>query len=557
MTALSFFTLSNPLTDALYAQRALLYIDSIASEIETAEVWNEWKLADEAVRRFTVNNKSLPEVLTNLFNGAPISVSLRSASTELSSQLSGLSGLKRIAAESSSVVSAGTKHVAIQRIEATGEKPGVFRHIFNRTGDSLTPSALTRISPSVSGPFDITEHVPEMDLQARRTKIQSAVTNNKPPESNLTYVAEAYYFVPVQLALQLQSAGQYTCALDWFRTVYDYSRPVDQRKIYYGLVEEESLPNIQQRAEDWLLDPLDPHAIAATRAKAYTRFTLQSIVDCFLAAADADFTRDTSESLARARMLYLTASQLLDAPETMPEQGELQSGNLVQSVDSSPSERQLLADASADQPRPRTMGTVLARKTNLRAASHSALLGEPALSQAVLRIGTASRTLSTDVGPSPGFSLALISVPASQFCIPPNPVLKALRLRVESNLFKLRNGRNIAGMQRQIEPYSAPTNTESGLPMIGAGGQLVLPGTITFQPTSYRFSALLERAKQLAQLSGQMEAAMLSAIERSEAEAYNLLKARQDLHLTRAGVQLQDLRIREAQDGVKIADLQQ
>src|SRR5262249_14725784 len=162
----------------------------------------------------------------------------------------------------------------------------------------------------------------------------------------------AYYFVPMLLALQLQSAGQYTCALDWFRIVYDYSRPVDQRKIYYGLVEEESLPNIQQRAEDWLLDPLDPHAIAATRAKAYTRFTLQAIVECFIDAADADFTRDTSESLARARMLYLTASQLLDAPEI--KQQELQSGNLVQSVDRSPGERRLSADTRADQPRPRT-----------------------------------------------------------------------------------------------------------------------------------------------------------------------------------------------------------
>jgi hypothetical protein len=109
----------------------------------------------------------------------------------------------------------------------------------------------------------------------------------------------------------------------------------------------------------------------------------------------------------------------------------------------------------------------------------------------------------------------------------------------------------VANTRRRRHPHN------SCYPLIGAGGQLVLPGTITFQPTSYRFSALLERAKQLAQLSGQMEAAMLSAIERSEAEAYNLLKARQDLHLTRAGVQLQDLRIREAQDGVKIADLQQ
>ena len=69
-----------------------------------------------------------------------------------------------------------------------------------------------------------------------------------------------------------------------------------------------------------------------------------------------------------------------------------------------------------------------------------------------------------------------VPAPSYDFCIPPNPVLKALRLRAELNLYKLRTCRNIAGMERQLEPYAAPTDTISGLPMIGAGGQLVLPG---------------------------------------------------------------------------------
>jgi hypothetical protein len=59
-------------------------------------------------------------------------------------------------------------------------------------------------------------------------------------------------------------------------------------------------------------DPLNPHLIASTRLNAYTRFTLLSIVRCLLAYADAEFTRDTTESLPRARTLYRTALELLE-----------------------------------------------------------------------------------------------------------------------------------------------------------------------------------------------------------------------------------------------------
>ena len=61
----------------------------------------------------------------------------------------------------------------------------------------------------------------------------------------------------------------------------------------------------------WLLDPLNPHAIAATRRDAYTRYTVLQIVQCLFAWADSLFTTDTSESDAQARALYLTGLALL------------------------------------------------------------------------------------------------------------------------------------------------------------------------------------------------------------------------------------------------------
>lgn len=131
-----------------------------------------------------------------------------------------------------------------------------------------------------------------------------------------------------------------------------------------------------------------------------------------------------------------------------------------------------------------------------------------------------------------------------------------MRLHAELNLYKLRTCRNIAGLKRQLDLYAAPTDTTTGLPASGAGGQLTLPGIATLQPSLYRYPVLIERAKQLVQLAAQIEGAMLSALERRDAVAETLLQARQQLSLAQAGVRLHDLQVGEANDGVTLVDLQ-
>src|SRR5688500_13646596 len=104
--------------------------------------------------------------------------------------------------------------------------------------------------------------------------------------------------------------------------------------------------------------------------------------------------------------------------------------------------------------------------------------------------------------------------PSFQFCVPQNPEIKNLRSQAELNLAKLRSCRNIAGMKSELDVYAAPTDATSGLPTIGAGGQLSLPGISRFRPTLYKYVTLIERAKQLAQLASQMEGPMLSTLEK-------------------------------------------
>jgi len=278
---------------------------------------------------------------------------------------------------------------------------------------------------------------------------------------------EIFYFVPMALALQLQRSGEYTAALDWFQTVYAYNLPRAQRKIYPGLKQEVNGTPVLSRTEHWLRDFLNPHDLAevrSSRSNPYTRFTLMSLARCFLEFADAEFTNDTGDSLARARSLYLSA-------------------------------RNLLAEPDFDQIQPENENETLL----------------------------------------------------------PNPVLSALRKRIENQLAKLHQGRNISGMKREIE-IPTPPKTIVGLPTVGTGGQLVIPGSRPRQkPTPYRFSVLMERAKQLVGIAQQIEAAYLAALEKRDAENYNLKKAGFDLQLAEAGNKLQELRELEAINGEALA----
>jgi hypothetical protein len=548
--------------------------------------------------------------------------------------------------------------VAYQRSQFSDS--GVYWSAWTRdaASDLLTTGPEIAAAPVVAGPFDITERLTAAALQLRRQQIADDFLQNTPgPLSNLIWLEEAYYFVPVQIALQLQQRGQYTAALDWLRSVYDWSAPAGERKIYYGLSAEESLPTAFTRAPDWLLDPLNPHAIAETRADSYTRFTLISLIRCLLQDADAEFTNDTAESVPRAARLYEAVLDLLKSPEIEQRLGlcdqvigtlDINVGGpewvpvanrikdtltaigtvatLKQTVDAianaldgkGPAQDRLgrglaLAQAAVAQlPSAPSFGAALGDKPAVAARASRLLLANPAIAEAAVAAGaTASqdflhavsyvsgipaRILAEDNPPLPwlgdaglvppgnggGFGLPpfgdgiatrdpldmlihlkgrgngiFVPAPSYDFCIPPNPVLQVLRLRAELNLYKLRTCRDIAGVKRALDPYAAPTDTTSGLPQIGPGGALALPGTATLRPTAYRYKTLIERAKQLVTLASQIEAAMLAALEKRDAEFYAQLKARQDVSLTLAGVRLQDLRVQQAQDGVTLATLQQ
>ena len=318
-------------------------------------------------------------------------------------------------------------------------------------------------APLLDPQFAITDRFTESQLaERRRALIAPLLTTYTTLDAVPSHLKEVFYFVPLHLALELQKAGHFLPALEWYQTVYAYGRPPAERKIFTALDLEPKVSDVQRNPFEWLLHSLNPHDFAPRRRFAHTRFLLTSLSRCLIEFADAEFTRATAESLSLARTLYLTAVDLLGVPEMRPE------------------------DESTGNP------------------------------------------------------------------FPPNPIPDALRSRATLNLTKLRQGRNIAGMLRTAD---APADGIY-MPAAASAGTVVRPPS-PIRPTPYYFSVLIERAKHLASLAQQMEAAYLAALEKFDAETYNLLKARHDLELAGKSVDLQALRVNQAAEGATLALRQQ
>ncbi|HVG39502.1 MAG TPA: hypothetical protein VM870_09445 [Pyrinomonadaceae bacterium] len=469
--------------------------------------------------------------------------------------------------------------------------------------------------PSGAAPFDfvITEKLTERQQLDRPGQVGAWYAQNSLVSKSITTcLEEMFYFVPLHLALQLQKSGAYLAALDWFRLVYDYNaQPAFRRLVGLPPESATATDGFTRDAQNWLLDPLNPHSIAATRRNTYPRYTLMAIIRCLLEYADSEFTRETAETIPRARELYEKALELLEFGDLKQGRsaceeviGQLQitlkrsewqaigreiyetvskvsSPSALQSIvrelnaafagDQSDEEkfqavRPLLAKVAEGNARPVTYAERLTEAADMGTRLESAILSRPEVADGLATaFGAGGRYALSRITPGgnetinhviPADGVWVPSTVSFDFCVPANPTLKALRLRAEFNLYKINNCRNITGVRRQIEFYAAPADTMRSRPAVSTQGRLILPATTQSQATVYRYAVLIERARQLVQQAMQIEAAFLAALEKSDKESYDLLTARSNVQLAQAGVRLQDLRMMEAQDGVRAAALQ-
>lgn len=329
------------------------------------------------------------------------------------------------------------------------------------TSDAVVNAAnsyLSSLKPFADAPKELTDGSSTLGLfqdastvdvvslaEALNTAFSTYELGQSPNAKATAFLWEAWYFVPLQIALELQKAGQFELALDWLRLVYAYDLPItgandNTRKIFYGLQLEPSTSSFAQYPL-WYNFPnyLGPHFTAMSRAFPYSTFAMMSMVQCLLDLADAQFAADDGTSADLAQLRYREALSLLN---------------------------------------------------------QVALTSDP-------NVITRSNSVPT-----------------------------AMQQRGLTNLTNLRSGRNFAGL---ITPNG------------GAGA------ASSIQPSAYRYSALMDRAKDLTALAQQVEGTYLAALAAAENETYTELKASQDLQTAIATITLQTIQEKAAYDGIMIA----
>lgn len=326
------------------------------------------------------------------------------------------------------------------------------------------------------------------------------------------YNWELFFHIPLLIAKRLADNQRFAEALRWFHYIFNPTTTtggtVPQRywipRVFHDLTAVDydkqqiekllQLVNqgdaeLAQKIAEWRSDPFDPHLIAASRPVAYQKAVVMQYISTLIAWGDQLFRGDTIESINEATQLYLLASQLLG-------------------------------------PRPQRM----------RSLEPSVAQTYKELAPQLDAFGNAAVEIENVISiPPPGGPPASAPLPQLHtfyFCIPPNENLLAYWDTVADRLFKIRHGLNVEGVARTLALYEPAIDPGLLIRAAAAGIDVstVIADVGVAQPC-YRFTASWQIAHELAQDVRAFGAAILSALERRDAEAMARLQATQELAL--------------------------
>ena len=190
------------------------------------------------------------------------------------------------------------------------------------------------------------------------------------------------------------------------------------------------------------------------------------------------------------------------------------------------------------------------------------LVGPPGIPGAIRRGGYAGPSLDTQPGLSLDDGLRQLPSDAPQvqakpwqlldssiaFCIPDNKELRGYWDRVESRLSNIRHCRDIDGTQRLPDLFGPEIDPRLLIKLKAAGLTLddVLNVTSGNVPP-YRFTYLLEKARQYATTVQSFGGALLAALEKRDGETLANLRTAHEQHLLTMRTQLQELEVNAAE----------
>lgn len=345
------------------------------------------------------------------------------------------------------------------------------------------------------------------------------------------YNWELFFHLPMLVADRLMQNQRFEDARQWLHYVFN---PTDGKGGFWKVAPLQATPiqsienwlkqlhagdsDLQQQIAEWKDHPFEPHRIARMRLPAYKKFVVMKYIDNQIAWGDSLFERDTIESINAATQHYVMAAEMLGTHfERIPPRGE---------------------------PKPMTFAEM---RDKLDALSNVAAEFENA----------APYLSGTTMAPS-AQAVGLLGISRSlYFCLPPNDKLLAYWDRVADRLFKVRHCMNLAGVVRQLPLFEPPIDPAllvaaraQGLDLGRVLGELAAP------LPHHRFRVTLQRALEACNDVKALGAALLSTLEKKDAEALALLRATQEVALRQTMRASRDQQVAEAQEqrkGIELA----
>lgn len=356
------------------------------------------------------------------------------------------------------------------------------------------------------------------------------------------YNWELFFHIPLMIAVHLSKNQRFAEAQRWFHYIFNPTsndHTVEAPKRFWNFLafrqagEAESSMRIKDIVQflsdpknkdkaneivsgyDAILNkPFQPHVVARTRHLAYQYNVVMKYLDNLIAWGDSLFQQDTTESINEATQIYVLSANILgERPQQIPPLGKVKA------------------------------------KTFAQLKNGLGKIGDALVElEGVFPLNYSNPSLAEGKGESD--SSALFGIGRTlYFCIPKNDKLLGYWDTVADRLFKIRHCMNIAGVVRPLALFDPPIDPGMLVKAAAAGiniGSIVNGLNQPIGPVRSLF--LIQKALELCGEVRGLGNALLSALEKGDAEHLALVRQRHEIQIQQMAQEVRFLQWKQAQE---------
>jgi hypothetical protein len=347
------------------------------------------------------------------------------------------------------------------------------------------------------------------------------IANSLSKNQRFEEAREWYHFIFNPIGVESSVSGGLSMSKYWItKPFFETTDPqyVQQRIDYIMgmLAGDTSLPNFSEQAKkdlegqvaDWRTNPFEPHRIANYRTVAYQKNVVMKYLDNLVAWGDNLFRQDSMESINEATQLYILAAEILGPrPKRIP---------------------------------PKRIPPI---------ESFNELETEfDKFSNAMVEV----ENLVPWMGSIASYPSDWPQLPMLYFCIPQNEKMLGYWDTVADRLYKIRHCMNIEGVVRQLALFEPPIDPAALVKAVAGGVDISSALADLNAPLPlYRFNILLQKASEVCSDVKALGSALLSSLEKKDAEAMGLLRQSQEIQLLESVKAVREKQIDEARENLE------